>query len=187
MDRRARRTRQWLGDALIALILEKGYEAVTIKDVTERADVAYATFFRHYRDLDELLAERLTTSLESLIGQIEAAAEAGEPPEMEGRLIFQHVDANRKLYQILVSSSGAVNVRRQVREAIAAVWLRNCEPLYDGVIPAEVAANHIASSVIALIAWWLEHEAPYPVERMAQIYQRLIIEATLKALAVEPA
>ena len=46
-DRRVRRTQNLLAKALIALTLEKGYEAVTIRDITQRADVAYATFFRH--------------------------------------------------------------------------------------------------------------------------------------------
>jgi AcrR family transcriptional regulator len=38
-DRRIRRTQHLLAQALIALTLEKGYEAVTIRDLTERADI----------------------------------------------------------------------------------------------------------------------------------------------------
>ena len=59
IDRRVRRTYKLLGDALISLILEKGYEDITIKDITERADVAYVTFFRHYKTIDDLLQQRL--------------------------------------------------------------------------------------------------------------------------------
>jgi AcrR family transcriptional regulator len=46
-DRRVKRTQSALAKALIALTLEKGYDAVTIRDITERADIGYATFFRH--------------------------------------------------------------------------------------------------------------------------------------------
>ncbi|HEY7418111.1 MAG TPA: TetR/AcrR family transcriptional regulator, partial [Ktedonobacteraceae bacterium] len=65
-DRRVRRTQQLLAKALIALTLEKGYEAVTIRDITERADIGYATFFRHYHDKDELLRGVLDVVLTEL-------------------------------------------------------------------------------------------------------------------------
>jgi AcrR family transcriptional regulator len=66
-DRRVRRTQHLLARALIALTLEKGYEAVTIRDITERADIGYATFFRHYHDKDELLKDVLDVVLTDLI------------------------------------------------------------------------------------------------------------------------
>src|SRR5437762_14310178 len=66
-DRRVRRTQHLLARALIALTLEKGYEAVTIRDITERADLGYATFFRHYHDEDELLEAFLEVVMAELI------------------------------------------------------------------------------------------------------------------------
>src|SRR5690606_12454565 len=59
VDARVRRTRRRLQDALVALVLERGYEAVTIRDVAERADVGYATFFRHYASKEALLLDLL--------------------------------------------------------------------------------------------------------------------------------
>ena len=56
-DRRIKRTQQLLAKALIALTLKKGYEAVTIRDITEHADIGYATFFRHYSSKDALLRD----------------------------------------------------------------------------------------------------------------------------------
>ena len=57
LDRRVKRTQRLLAEALISLTLEKGYDAVSIRDITERADVAYATFFRHHEDKEALLDE----------------------------------------------------------------------------------------------------------------------------------
>jgi len=54
-DRRIIRTQKLLGEALITEALEKGYKNITIQDVTQRADVGYRTYFRHYKGLDELL------------------------------------------------------------------------------------------------------------------------------------
>jgi AcrR family transcriptional regulator len=54
-DLRVRRTRKTLQEALIALTIEKGFAAVTVRDITERAMVNRSTFYRHYLDKYELL------------------------------------------------------------------------------------------------------------------------------------
>ena len=48
LDRRVRRTRRLLAEALVALIIEKEYETISITDITERADLNRATFYLHY-------------------------------------------------------------------------------------------------------------------------------------------
>src|SRR5258707_301232 len=53
-DRRVRRTRRALREALVALIVERGYEKVTVQDVLDRADIGRSTFYAHYRDKDDL-------------------------------------------------------------------------------------------------------------------------------------
>lgn len=188
VDRRVRRSRRLLRDALFSLILEKEYPAITIKEITERADVAYITFFRHYDDIDELLMEGLGKLLAELQSRIEKAAqEAQEDPQdvMEGRVIFEHVQEQSDLYTILLKSQGAHQIRKRVRDKIASLYRTTCRPLQEdqGIVPGDVAANHIATSILALIEWWLEHDMDYPVERMAQIYYRLILSATLGAVA----
>ena len=59
IDKRSNRTRQALTNALISLTLEKNYDNVTVRDLAERADIGYATFFRHFTDKDALLADVL--------------------------------------------------------------------------------------------------------------------------------
>src|SRR3954469_23951916 len=75
-DRRVRRTRRLLREALLALVLEKGYEAVTVQDVLDRADVGRATFYAHFRDKDDLLisgADELRESLRLQMASFVAA------------------------------------------------------------------------------------------------------------------
>ncbi len=187
IDRRVKRTRSLLGEALMSLILEKGYEAVTIRDISERADVAYVTFFRHYKSKDELLAQRLQAGLRDLQTRIEAAARharANVTDSAEGQLIFEHVQANNRLYRVLMRSQGANRVRQQTLTAIETIFLNSCQPLRatETLIPRQVAAHHIAASLLSLIEWWLEHDMPYPVEKMGHVYDQLIIHATLNAL-----
>ena len=63
VDRRVRRTKKSLAEALIDLALEKAYDEITIQEITDRADIGYRTFFRHYSDKDELLEDVLSTEM----------------------------------------------------------------------------------------------------------------------------
>jgi AcrR family transcriptional regulator len=181
IDRRIRKTQQQLGEALVSLILEKGYDAITIKDITDRADVAHATFYRHYRDKDELLTRRL----EEVVQEIEALTCEPSLQDAEGYLIFKHAQENSGLYHILLSSPGTTRVRKRIQETIAANVFRTCKPLHsnqNGIIPPKAAANHIAGSMLMLIEWWLDQKMAYPPHRMAKVYEQLVTGATMDAV-----
>src|SRR5512141_2904590 len=55
IDRRVQRTQQLLREALVALILEKGYDAITVQDILDLANMGRSTFYAHYRDKEDLL------------------------------------------------------------------------------------------------------------------------------------
>jgi AcrR family transcriptional regulator len=183
VDRRVQRTQDLLGDALISLILEKGYDRITIQEITERANVAYSTFFRHYRDKGELLTARLGVAIQDLIARIDASSAASNGIS-DGMVIFQHIYEHRTLYRVLLRSMETIQVRQRVTDMIAGINQKRCQSLDlpDGLIPLPVAANHIASSLLALIEWWLVHDMPYSIEQMAQIYDQLILAPTLSSL-----
>jgi AcrR family transcriptional regulator len=186
IDPRVKRTRRLLGDALVALILEKPYEQITIKEITERAEVAYITFFRHYDSIDELLMQVLGEGIAALRTEIERLANqsAAHPTDAEGALIFAHVAKNAVLFQILLESPGAASIRQQVQAEIASTFLRTCPLLHRPgcLIPDVVAANHIAASLLALIEFWLAQEMPYSIEQMGKIYGQMINGATISAV-----
>lgn len=186
VDRRVQRTQDLLGEALISLTLEKGYDRITIQEITERANVAYSTFFRHYRDKGELLAAQLSKTIEDLIDRINAAS-AETSGDGDGIVIFEHIQEHSTLYRVLLRSMETLAVRQRITEMIAAINLKTCQSFYQpGVlVPPPVAANHMAASLLALIEWWLVHNMPYPVEQMAQIYEQMVLKATLNALSAK--
>jgi AcrR family transcriptional regulator len=111
VDPRVRRTRRILRDALVSLILEKDYASITIKEITDRAEVAYITFFRHYNGIDELLTEVLDEGLVELLRHIEMLAGKSEDPanEIEGKLIFEYIDQQSCTSQHCVKSYGDIS------------------------------------------------------------------------------
>ena len=63
-DRRILRTRDKLGDALIALMQEKDFDDITVQNVLDRAGVGRSTFYVHYRDKNDLFLSDVEDFLE---------------------------------------------------------------------------------------------------------------------------
>jgi AcrR family transcriptional regulator len=184
-DRRVKRTQRLLAEALISLTLDKGYDAVTIRDITEAADIGYATFFRHYPDKDALLAEVLRVVLEQLLVLLQP--HAANDPATVGRLLFGYVGEHSAVCRVLLSSQGSSALLQQVIDTGTANILRGNAPLPGSPVPIEIAAHHIVASSMALIDWWLEHGMPYPPEAMGRIYADLIALPTARVAFAPPA
>jgi len=179
-DRRVKRTNKLLQEALVDLTLERGYDAVTIRDITERADVGYATFFRHYPDKASLLAELLQAMKDDFRLLLEPFTIVSDP-EHTGTLIFDYVEANYDLCRVLLNSTDTMSLFRPME----IIGQEEMTPLLhtpqEGLVPVDVAVTHLMSSLVMLIRWWVDHDRPYPPERMGQMAAELIIKPVLNA------
>lgn len=183
-DRRVRRTQKLLGDALIEVVLEKGYKNTTIQDVTEAADVGYRTYFRHYNGLDELLIsvaqDRLDTFYSAL--DLPLPGELMEDPveffHELGGTIFEHIQNNQETFRfLLLDDSSAFILDPLMKQASEKVEIfLNSLPQEN--IPADVAANHIITAAFALMRWWLENDLKHSPRKMGQIFTDLVIKPT---------
>lgn len=104
MDRRVRRTREALHAALVALIIEKGFDAITIQDVIEEADVGRTTFYEHFSGKEALLRfgfQRLRDEL----ARHHQHEKADEPLSFLEPLL-RHAKAHAGLYAALLGGGG---------------------------------------------------------------------------------
>ena len=182
-DRRVKRTQQLLAKALIALTLEKGYDAVTIRDITERADIGYATFFRHYHHKDALLQDVSEVVLAELKNLLPTAPDADAVAI--GTTLFHYVQENSNIIRVLLSSRSSTSLVQYIIDIATQDVLNENTPSERSAVPIEIAAYHLVNSSIALIQWWLEHEMPYSPERMGIIFHELIIQPT-RTVAFSP-
>lgn len=187
IDPRVKRTRRLLRDALVSLILKKDFASITIREITERAEVAYITFYRHYESLDQLLMEVLDKGLTELMIHIETLAKQSDTStlETEGRLIFEYIEQKADLFRILLKSQSVTRIRKKVVSNISAIFQKSCVPLerLGNQVTINMASNHIATSLLSLIEWWLENNMkPSPIE-MGKVYKSLIIESTVGAVS----
>src|SRR5689334_8627333 len=101
VDRRVRRTQRALREAFVGLVLEHGYDGVTIEDITERADVARATFYAHFDDKEQLLTtlfEEITTELSERLTRVDHVPEHIRTDAVAG--FYEHAAQYRDLYRV---------------------------------------------------------------------------------------
>ncbi len=178
------RTEDALARAVIALSLEKGYAAITIRDIAERAGIGYATFFRHFPDKEALLLNVLEVFVDELMALLQGRESAGTHAG-SGAVVFQYIQAHHDLCRVLLNSPGSASLVRHIHATSVAATLQQHAPRPGSPVPPEIAAHHLVAASIALIQWWLENDMPYPPERMGAIYEALVIAPT-HALAFQP-
>ncbi|MDE2748500.1 MAG: TetR/AcrR family transcriptional regulator [Chloroflexota bacterium] len=174
MDRRIARTRRALKSALIELSLEKGYEQISIRDLTHRADIGYATFFRHFRSKDELA----TYCMHAVITEVFAAIESASTLEEECLAVYERLEKHRDLcFFGLALPRNHPALQPILEEALN--WVSTIYMARDEEsIPWEVAANHLVNSTVELVRWWLTDGQDYSSEQMALMQNELIIKVT---------
>ncbi|MEO8607572.1 MAG: TetR/AcrR family transcriptional regulator [Chloroflexota bacterium] len=181
-DRRVQRTRDLLQKSLIDLIGERGYDAITIQDIVDRADLARTTFYVHYDSKDDLFIschEAIISAFQS--GPIyphplsrEALLSPDVPPGVTSG--YRHlVEARAQLYPIFQGKDGALILRR-IRDGSAQAIEANLRAVFaeaDSSIPLDMLATYLAGAQIALMQWWLEKRQPHSAENLAQTFHRL--------------
>ncbi len=185
-DRRVRRTQKLLHNALIALILEKGYRNVTIQDVAERADIGYRTFFRHYDGLDALLLD----VVQSVMNELDERLDIYRPVEnlsgamtQKGAQLFAYVREHEPIFRVLLLDDSVRFLLQPLLQRVRARVEQALMALTDTPLPLSVVANHLTLSTLALMRWWLEFDFPYDARRMGQIFVELIMRPTWQALS----
>ena len=178
-DRRGPRTRRLLRDALISLILEKGYDAVTVQDITDRANLGRATFYLHFKNgKDQLLMNSLREMFDDLKGRITPPTTDIPLGDMALRMIpFQHAFEYRDLYRVtLLSQQGTAAIVNGIREYLAGSLRERIDVAigeHQPLVPLDVLANYLAGAMISLISWWLKQESNYTAEQMADMFRQL--------------
>jgi AcrR family transcriptional regulator len=190
-DRRVKRTRQMLHQALLSLIEERGYDSLSIQDITERANIGRATFYVHYQDKEQLLLDSVNEVMEDLDAHYQSisAIEIFVKRQTFSVVLFQHVLEHAALYRALLSERGAALITTRLqREMAARLKQQAIEPLLALAtvkLPADLLAEHCAASLWSLVSWWLRNDFPKPIEEMGQIFWQLINQGFLITLGVQ--
>lgn len=161
-DRRQRKSRAALQQALLSLIADTSYADLTIEDITERADVARATFYAHYRDKSALLREASRELVEALTA--DAGAVAARTADYDGGAViavFEHAAEHPQLYRLVLSGEGGPAIRSELvaafDRAVTAVFARlvtqsSAEP----PVPLSVTVTAFVGALTWTLETWLD-------------------------------
>ncbi|WP_415855113.1 TetR/AcrR family transcriptional regulator [Sinomonas sp. G460-2] len=186
-DRRIRRTRAALTQALLALMAERPYEAITVQDVIDRADVGRSTFYAHFSDKDDLLDESLA-GMRDLVDR----AGAGRQPTLKrplpfSELLFQHVADERPLLTALLAhdASGTVMSRLEtVLHDTAAAQLRALfGPDRPLAVPLDLLARNSVASCLVCLRWWVANGSALAPAELDELFRSLTAPVIRAALA----
>lgn len=175
-ERRRLQTRNRLIQAALQLVLEKGYDAISIQDITDRADLGRGTFYIHFKNKEEVI----WTAFQEMFQELEQAAHKEldrRMPQVEyyGLLnIFRHADENRDLYRVMLGRQGSAILTARVQDFLAEAFLRDIRnapepPDIDFNLPEEIEAQMLTGMITRLLFWWLETPNDYSAEQMADI------------------
>jgi AcrR family transcriptional regulator len=172
VDRRVRRTRELLRNALYSLVLERGYERITVQDIIDRADVGRSTFYAHFHDKEELLLSGFEEVRDAF------TAEHGPASQHESwtAAVFDHVSRSAQLYLAMVGKQGAEIAKRYFHELLTDLVRAHLQERTDTPeprIPIDVIAEFAASTLVGLSVWWIENGLRYSPHEIDDIYRRL--------------
>ena len=167
VDRRIQRARRLLQQGMIGLIAEKGYEAASIQDITDRAKVVRTTFYLPYSDRDELLFGSVRDVIEDLPSAIHPGSE-WTPASLE------HISRHADFYRAILgehSSSAVISrwrafVANAVRERMSS---QLASPDKKPRVPLDFMTHYLVGASVGVAAWWLHNDVPYSTAKMAQM------------------
>ena len=177
MDARVRRTRDALGDALVALMQEKPFDTITVQDVLDRAKVGRSTFYAHFSDKDDLLMSDAEEFFESISNVLSVRGDKSDRvfPVKE---FFKHITEAKQFVDALVAS-GKFHDNMELAHGLFArgIERRLSElPRGQGISAAErpaIAFAH-AGALLSLLNWWVDRGMRQPPEEMDQLFHKMV-------------
>src|SRR5450631_3221678 len=170
---RVRRTQKLLREALIELIEERGFEALTIGEITERAMVSRAAFYRHYHDKYDLVEQIFEEAMSSLLNSVGSWG-LEHPPEIWVKF-FEHIAQYERLYRALLGRKGSPWFVRKMRASLADL-VKEHEHVPGGQHAADrpiftfsndLVPDLVSTLFVEAITWWLEQGKPSPPREIA--------------------
>ncbi len=180
-DRRIARTRSSLNHALLSLILEKGYEAITVEDLCARANIGRSTFYMHFSDKDDLHR----SGLEHLRAVLETGRDSSANPEDgHGFLkfslpMFEHAREHINMYKALAGNRGGAAaldaIRSMLSDMVRAELSADMGRFGTADIPRNLMIQYIVGAYMAILTSWLDEGAKLPPTRIDAVFRSLVL------------
>ncbi len=186
-DARQVRSRKALTGAMLALLEEKPFDHITIREISARSGTGYATFFRHYTDKEALLGDVASQEIAALLAMTTPVLYDANS-YASTLALCSYVAEHRALWSALLTGGAAGIVREEFIRQARQLAVYSMKP--ESWLPADLGVVYGTGGTIDVLAWWLSQEEDYSPEQIAGILNRLIIAPLVGKLGIagpEPA
>lgn len=169
-DRRVRRTRHRLKEALLQLIEERDYDAITVADITERADVGRSTFYSHFDSKEDLLFDGFAAALGALA---KGALADGGPGFRFSLPLLRHIRSQKRFALATLGGTANAAIQGTIAKILADVVRAELHRMSPSPTPTrEAEVSGVVGAFRGLVTWWLTSGARVSAEEIDRVFQR---------------
>lgn len=163
VDRRVRRTQARLRDAIVDLVYDKGFHAVTVDHICERADVTRATFYVHFRDKEHLLSSVVDDLVDRCLDRFAATGRTDDRGGHRLVALFEEAREHHTAFAIALRGEADGAALRRLRARLTAIVHDALVEHVDELgatprIPVDVVTTLFVGEIVGLLGWWIEHD-----------------------------
>ncbi len=179
-DRRIRKTKKLLKESLIELMNEKKVKDITIKDITERADLNRGTFYLHYLDIYDLLSQiedEIITNLTALLKTFNETQTLSSYELLEQ--LFNYLYENKEIFRVLLYTNSDTQFLNKLQTLIKTMGLYTLQNVYKDSPPIVYTyfLSFISSGVIGMVEHWFENGMTLTPSEMASMVNQMITKS----------
>lgn len=167
MDRRSVKTKKLLENTLIKLMIEKGFDKITIKDITEEADINRGTFYLHYKDKYDLLEQKEEEILKAIIEILENISKNNPkncilPSKREILIsiftqVYIYIKDKADFMKVVLGPNGDLNFQMKLKNFIEGSLVQNIGVKHEiEKMPIKYIATIASSAQLGIIQKWLK-------------------------------
>ena len=177
MDRRVHRTRTMLQQSLIQLMTEKEIKDITVKELSESADITRGTFYLHYSDIYDILRSmeyELFTEFNEILSESFDNNGNRLSPETILANIFSFLNRHRDAAKVMMGPHGDIAFVNRLKDLVK-VRIYSVLTQKKAVCQYDYAEAFAVSGCIGVIETWLNQSSPLPPDEMAKVCSDMLI------------
>jgi AcrR family transcriptional regulator len=169
-DRRVLRTRRMLREALIELIIERGWEEVSVQDVCDRADVGRSTFYTHFADKEELLLggfddlRKMLRAQKPVVGGEKLAFVRG---------LIEHARDHSRLFRAIIGKRAGHAVEKRFRQTVSSLVRDDLDDHGFAGRSLDVTTHYVAGALVELLTWWVDTRHAVALDDLEEMFRKL--------------
>lgn len=183
MDRRQQKTRRAIFEAFGSLLSTKNFSKITVQDIIDKANIGRTTFYAHFDTKDDLLKDMCEDLFDHVFSDTldienthDFSMETGNPHAIITHIFYHLLDNKRNIIGILTNESGElflVFFKQYLNKLLAARMLDGVDLGKKGV-PYDFLVNHISSSFVGMVQWWIKNNMKQSPEELAEYFISVI-------------